>query len=217
MVVKHKVFGVGMIKTGTITLATALKTLGLDHLQGSYLTSNHLLPSYLSGNYAEIKRVVERHQSFDDFPFCAPGVAQILDRLYPGSKFILTYREPESWYESICKYFKLSETRGILRDSLETNPRLPLGQYYGLLSYALATFGTIDLFNNKRLVIANYVNYNRSIREHFADNPNFLEVCWMDGDGYPQLCDFLNLPLPNVPLPHANKRGHWRNEEQHGS
>jgi len=35
--------------------------------------------------------------------------------------------------------------------------------------------------------------------------PNCLVVCWENGDGWKELCEFLNVPIPDVPFPHLNK------------
>lgn len=35
--------------------------------------------------------------------------------------------------------------------------------------------------------------------------PNCLVVCWENGDGWKELCEFLDVPIPDVPFPHLNK------------
>jgi len=35
--------------------------------------------------------------------------------------------------------------------------------------------------------------------------PNCLVVCWENGDGWEQLCEFLHVPIPDIPFPHLNK------------
>ncbi len=204
-----KVFGVGMIKTGTISFSVAMQRLGFGHLQGSYQTANRLLGPYLNSDWKAIYALVDKYDSFDDFPFCAPGAVAWLDKKYPDSKFVLTTRDPASWYNSIVKYFRLSETTDLLKASQKDDPKLPLGKYFGLVNYALKTFGTVDLYNNPEQVVKAYCNYNESVIDYFEDRPErLLRVCWMDGDGFPELCKFLNKPLLDAKFPHANKRGH---------
>ena len=51
-----------------------------------------------------------------------------------------------------------------------------------------------------------YENHNKSVKKYFKDRPqDLLEVCWETGDGWRELAEFLNLELPDIPFPHANK------------
>lgn len=55
--------------------------------------------------------------------------------------------------------------------------------------------------------IAVYHRHNRGVRQHFSGREDaLLEVCWEEGDGWEELCTFLNRPKPDKPLPHE-KRG----------
>jgi hypothetical protein len=194
-----KVFGVGFSKTGTVSFGKAMQLLQYNHCHGSYVTGNLLLHSYLSGNHNELHKLIAKHDSFDDLPFCAPGVPQMLDKRYPNAKFVLTTRDPESWYSSMHRYLpkNMAQFRG--RDGL------PLGPFYGLVNYILAIFGTTDL-TNKKHVIETYNAYNQSIIDHFSDRSDkLLVVSWMNGEGWPELCKFLGKPKPALKFPHANK------------
>ena len=54
--------------------------------------------------------------------------------------------------------------------------------------------------------LAVYERHNREVREHFRGREaDFLEVCWETGSGWKELGDFLKLPVPDAPLPHANR------------
>jgi len=46
--------------------------------------------------------------------------------------------------------------------------------------------------------------YNHHLRT-CSKLPNCLVVCWENGDGWKELCEFLNVPIPDVPFPHLNK------------
>lgn len=48
---------------------------------------------------SEIQRVSYKYDAFSDNPF--PVMYEYFDTTYPGSKFILIKRTPESWYNSI--------------------------------------------------------------------------------------------------------------------
>ncbi len=57
------------------------------------------------------------------------------------------------------------------------------------------------------LWLAEYERHNEAVREFFAGTDRLLEVCWEEGDGWPQLCGFLGVPVPDVPFPHSNPAG----------
>ncbi|HMB75044.1 MAG TPA: sulfotransferase, partial [Kiloniellaceae bacterium] len=55
--------------------------------------------------------------------------------------------------------------------------------------------------------IGHYNAHNARVREFFrTQNAEhvFLEVCWENGDAWPELSSFLNLPAPSSPFPHTN-------------
>ena len=73
-----KIFGIGLTRTGTTSLAEALKILGYS--------AKHLPMSYHD---------IEIHDASTDTPVAARF--PILDVFYPNSKFILTTRDKDSW------------------------------------------------------------------------------------------------------------------------
>lgn len=198
-----KIFGVGFIKTGTVSLGRALQCLGYAHCHGSFLVGNRMIEPYLSGNLEPLFQEIEKYDSFEDFPFCAPGMMKILDHKYPDSKFILTTREGESWYQSVTNYL---EPNNMVLTSQKANKTRPMGNLYGLINYLLVTFGTLDMTNNKKHYIEKYQEYNQSVIDHFKECPDkLLVVSWMEGDGWEKLCSFLNKSIPKITFPHANK------------
>ena len=201
-----KVFGVGFIKTGTSTLGAALERLGYNHRHGSSHVGNELLPAYLRGQKDIIRDFVDQYDSFDDFPFCAPGMPKLLDEMYPDSKFILTIREADSWFGSLVRYFRPKSGGPTNLNSQRGACGLPLGPNYGLLNYLLTTFGTIDVEGNREHYIKRYQEYNRGIIDHFRSRPGkLLTICFMDGQGWETLCPFLGKPRPkHQPFPRVN-------------
>jgi len=201
-----KIFGIGFIKTGTSSLGVALKLLGYNHCGGSFNSANQLMPAYIQGNHQQLYDFVDRYDSFEDFPFCAPGVPQLLDKKYPNSKFVLTERPSESWYRSLTKYFDLpgpNKDRTLFTVT-KTGSDLPLGRFYGLMNYMMCVFGTLDM-SDKDFVIKTYEEHNQRFKDYFANRPGkLLVVNWVNGDGWKQLCPFLGKPVPNRPFPRVN-------------
>ena len=93
-----KIFGIGLSKTGTTSLAQALEALG-------YRTKDNLgVVTYASGDLSSIDLdVVDAHDALTDTPI--PSFYRELDAAYPGSKFILTVRDSNGWLMSCKKQF----------------------------------------------------------------------------------------------------------------
>lgn len=49
-----------------------------------------------------------------------------------------------------------------------------------------------------------YLKHNKNIINKFNNDKRFLAVCFETGDGWQQICEFLNKEIPNKPLPHVN-------------
>ena len=174
-----KVFGIGWHRTGTTTLGDCFEILGLKH----YGFSRHLSKAYLvHGGCKKAISVVKRADSFEDFPW--PLLYKEMDQHFPEAKFILTIRkDSETWYNSLCKWSRVSKNT-LLRK-----------QIYG---YKFPQ-------ENKEVHIERYERHNREVTEYFKGRDNFITLCWENGDGWSELCNFLDLPHPNVKLPHRRK------------
>ena len=100
---KAKIFGIGFHKTGTSSLARALTLLGFNTIHGDprkkppYGDEGRTLIEMIDkGNY-ELP-TIEKYDAFTDNPYFS--IWKQLDSNYPGSKFILTIRDPKKWIKS---------------------------------------------------------------------------------------------------------------------
>lgn len=178
---KTKVFGVGLNKTGTTTLAECGKILGLQCTS----CNRGLLEDYvLKNNYIRIEEKIAANDFFVDWPW--PLIYKMLDETYPRSKFILTVRKSdEIWFESLKRH------------SLRTHPKA----HYRKLAY-----GFNYPHNHKQEHLDFYNEHNGNVREHFRNrSDDFLEICWENGDDLQKLGGFLNIDCPDIPTPNANK------------
>ena len=174
-----KVVGVGLNRTGTTTLGVCMRTWDLRH-QSCDPEAFQLLQR---GELEALLDVVEQHDSFEDWPW--PLVYEAIDRRFPDCKFILTRRKnPEAWFDSLCRH------------SLKTGPT----------EYRRFVYGHAMPQQHREHHLRYYAEHNRKVEQHFEGRPDkLLTVCWEDGDGWEQLAEFLNLPVPSTPFPHANK------------
>jgi len=93
-----KVFGIGLSKTGTTSLARALEI--LDYKVKDCIGVKH----YAKGDISSIDlSIIDNNNAFTDTPI--PSFYKELDEKYSESKFILTIRDKEAWLKSCRKQF----------------------------------------------------------------------------------------------------------------
>jgi hypothetical protein len=169
---RGKIFGIGAARTGTTSLGAALRLLGFAHKSWDERLSR---VCYEAGQYEPIFAAAERYESFDDGPWNRGEFYRALDRRFPGSRFVLTVREPASWIASYERFF----TRG------EEGWRDPEAERARLLQAR--------------------ARREAGVFEYFAQRPGdllVLDIC--AGQGWAELCAFLGLPAPALPFPHQN-------------
>lgn len=50
-----------------------------------------------------------------------------------------------------------------------------------------------------------YEKMNEEIKKFFKGKKNFMIMNVFEGDGWPELCEFLDKPIPKEPFPHENR------------
>jgi hypothetical protein len=190
----QKVFGVGLSKTGTTSLNDALNLLGIRSIHFPH--DPQTFEELARGEYR--LSVLNEYQGATDTPV-APFFAQ-LDKAWPGSKFILTVRDRDSWLRSAEAHW-----RGLMVGRRLKDPQF--GAYVDFISAAV--YGCI-YFNAERFRYA-YEVHERLVREYFSNRPDDLLVLDIfRGEGMPELCEFLGLPLPeDSRFPHVNRGDKW--------
>jgi hypothetical protein len=174
-----KVFGIGLNKTGTSTLAACLRELGFRHTSCDL----KLTRQAHRDNMGPVFEWADQYESFEDWPW--PLVYKELDHRYDDAKFILTRRSsPEVWFDSLKRH------------ALRTGPT----------EYRKIAYGHEMPLGKKKEHIDQYRTHNAEVRRHFSGREEKLaELCWEEGDGWEKLCSFLDEPVPDVPFPHEKK------------
>ncbi len=179
-----KVFGVGWAKTGTTTLGECLRSLGYNH----YGRNLSLVPDIARGQLDRVMLLAAAHESFSDWPWTR--LFRELDQAFPGSRFVLTTRDPDRWLSS---YLAMLSGEGEPTEYLAGIRSFLYG-----LDVRVATTGQLQ----DRLC-----RHQADVFNYFRDRPDaLLVVDWEAGDGWPELCGFLGKPCPSVPFPHLNRR-----------
>ena len=94
-----KILGVGMHKTGTKSFANALRTLGY-RVTGPFGVNEHHAPDT---TLRHALKTIEEYDAAQDNPW--PFLYREIDAAYPGSKFVLTLRDPDDWIRSVVNHF----------------------------------------------------------------------------------------------------------------
>ena len=128
------------------------------------------------GGIERILKAADGYRCFEDSPWY--HVYREMDQRFPGSKFILTLRKDS------MTHAKSSWNHGVRGGTRR-------GTY------------TEEYLSEK---IRLYDKHTADVHEYFKDRPeDLLVICWEKGDGWEKLCPFLGVPVPNIPIPHANK------------
>ena len=180
---RPKVFCIGFQKTGTTSLHAALTSLGYRTVA---VVGRDWPAERLAAEGAAL--CIETMKTFDaaqDMPW--PIFFRELDTAFPGSKFILTVREPDSWFRSIEGHF------GANADEMQAF-------IYGRDAGAPA--------GNRQRYLDVRARHEREARAYFADRAGDLLVMDLErGAGWPELCGFLGAAIPAEPFPVKNRSG----------
>jgi 3'-phosphoadenosine 5'-phosphosulfate (PAPS) 3'-phosphatase len=178
---KVKVFGIGLSKTGTTSLARALEILDFKVKDCMGVTK------YTKGDASCVDETsLTTCDAFTDTPI--PSFYQELDRLYPNSKFILTTRDMDGWLKSCKKQF----TPNLAEKRSDAGNRLFLDLY-----------DTVVFDEDK--FRAGYKKFTEGVFQYFMDRPDDLLVIDITrGEGWEKLCPFLDKPLQTIPFPKSN-------------
>jgi len=168
-----KIFGIGLSKTGLHSLTKAMTSLGYHSIR---------YPKYL--------------EEIDDYDFaCDVSVATSfieLDKKYPGSKFILTSRDLDSWIMSLRKHV----------ERYRSKHRSERSNYWRLKTWGTTTFEEFDEETRRET----YSDHVKKVMDYFKDRPEDLlviDIC--GGEGWQKLCSFLHKDIPEQAFPHENK------------
>lgn len=165
-----KIFGIGLSKTGSRSLAQALKLLG-----------------YSTMHYPWSLDDIEKHTATLDIPVSCRF--KELDILFPGSKFILTWRDYDSWIASTSK-----------------KPPDPHKPPIWKLETRLRTYGSLHF--DYECYTRTWHRHHEEVMSYFSNRPNdFLLLKLSNPDKWGALCHFLGRDIPDEPYPWEGRSG----------
>jgi hypothetical protein len=202
-----KVIGVGVGRTGTLSLKAALERLGFGpcfHMR-NVLDHRERLPLWeaaAAGSTVDWEAVFAGYESSVDWPGAA--FWRELTAHYPDAKVILTVRDPERWYDSVRDtIYQLfgGGTESPLAD--EALRRIPGIATMHAFNRKLVWDGPFleGRFDDRDWATRAFLRHNAAVREEIpAERLLVFEV----SEGWGPLCDFLGADLPDEEFPRLN-------------
>jgi hypothetical protein len=178
---RPRLFGIGLNKTGTTSLHEAFRMLGYDSLHWGGPALRRFVEASLDAGDPLLSRLDPHLDAFSDIQVLSEHY-ELLDRQYPGSRFVLTVRPLEDWIES-------------RRRHVETNRRrVEAGTYRG-------AFLEVD----EDAWRAHWTSHVEGVRAYFAGRDDFLELDLTAHPDWDALCEFLGIRPPSAAFPWANR------------
>lgn len=202
---RQKIFCVGLNKTGTVSLTTALEELGI--VVAPQKPAEETIRDWARRDFRRLIQFCRYYQAFQDVPFSCPFTYQALDLAFPGSRFILTIRQStEIWCRSITRFHSKLFAGG----EVPTAADLKAAQYCYpgfMLDYYQAVFPmTGSALYDPEMLRAHYESHNASVIEYFRHRRSDLLVLDVSQErAYSDLCRFLGKPVLEKRFPWANK------------
>lgn len=176
----NKVFGIGLSRTGTTSLARALEILG-------YRTVH--CPR-------DIVEIAGWCDACSDITVSMRY--KILDVVFPGSKFVYTIRNIEHWLDSCERHFNDKERLDRPRHDYSEATAI----YAAYTEAEIKTYGQLDF--DREVWRATYNKHDEDVKSYFSGrSQDLLEIDISKTKKWDQLLSFLG--ISEVPFPHLNK------------
>ena len=198
------IVGAGYGRTGTLSLKTALESLGFKRCYHMLELVRHhddhrpLWSAARRGEAVDWDALFEGYRAAVDWPACNSW--ERLAAYYPQSKVILSLRDPDRWHTSVLNtiYLGSKARRG---DDPEQEE---IGRWIDEIIWD----GVFDgRFEDKDYAIGVYLAHAERVKS--AIPPERLLV-FEPADGWAPLCEFLERDIPDAPFPHVNSTEEFR-------
>ena len=180
---RPRIFGIGLNKTGTTSFHEAMTMLGYESLHWGGPEIAAEVRAAIDADLPLLTNLDQRYDVFSDIGLLSRRF-RLLDRQYPGSKFVYTFRPVDVWVDSRRRH---------VERNLERKAR---GEYDG-------NFLVIDEPKWR----AEYAQHEERVNAYFAGRDDFLRIDITDGAGWGPFCKLLERDEPGAPFPWKNRHG----------
>jgi hypothetical protein len=205
-----ELIGAGLPRTGTLTQKEALELLGLGpvyHWVDILADLEGQVPLWdgaIDGS-VDSATILDGFRSTVDWPG-GYFYKQLLES-YPDAKVLLSVRDPERWEPSfretiVDMCYGESLIRLLASARAHVDPKW--SRYLNLVDKMFwGENGTFPDGHSPSDLIERFVAHNEEVKRVV---PADQLLVWEVTDGWEPLCAFLEVPVPDQPLPHANDR-----------
>ncbi|KAF4119702.1 hypothetical protein GMORB2_4611 [Geosmithia morbida] len=214
-----KVLVMGLPRTGSASLAEALRILGykdvyhgvdiMDKLDDHHFfnraadASFPCLPSYNGGPPLTHDQWEELYGPCEASTDMAGAFGALMVRAYPKAKVVLPIRDYDAWARSVDD----TVLRGLWNPLISTvtwifAPLIGSVAVVAMRKVTLGLFRASDVDGARHNLSATYERHHRELRDAVPPD-NLLE--YRVGEGWPRLCAFLDKPVPDVDFPWVNE------------
>lgn len=193
-----EIIGAGMGRTGTASLKVALEALGIGRC---YHMSEVLKnPGFVQGwvdaadGNPDWDAIFSGYAATVDNPGC--NYWRELAAHYPTAKVILTTRDANKWFESTSETIHSADFARHMENS-------PFGEMI-----QKTIWNRMDNRMQDREYMVEF--FNTRSAEIIASIPAEKLLVYQVSDGWEPLCEFLNVPLPDMEFPRINSRNETR-------
>jgi hypothetical protein len=185
-----RVIGTGFGRTGTDSMREALEILGFGpcHHMSEVIRDpeqKRLWRELVKGAAPDWERLLGGYAACVDFP--TAWYWRDLVEAYPEARVVLTWRSPESWWDSYRKTIARFTSDGNDPESL------------GVALVGNRVFGGRPL--DRDHVLAVYEAHVAAVKATVPEDRLLVHAL---GDGWEPLCAHLGVPVPEVPYPQRN-------------
>jgi hypothetical protein len=189
-----KLIGAGLGRTGTLSLKLALEQLGFGPCY--HMAEVLMDPSRGSewlravGGQSDWNTIFNGYAATVDYPGCM--FWRELIQFYPSAKVLLSVRNPEEWFDSTQQtIFSEEQNKPFVKSALEEFFQKIVFHPYG------------DRIHDRGFMIAAFQRHNDEVERVV---PRDRLLVYEVTHGWPPLCKFLGVPIPNSPFPRVNSR-----------
>jgi hypothetical protein len=202
-----KLIGAGLPRTATLTQRAALETLGLApcyHMQNVFAEMSEAgrWRDALDGKLPAAE-IVKDYPAVVDWP--GSYYYRELMEAYPDAKVLLSVRDGQAWAESMRKtIWGLFYDDTLIRHVSDARTKVdPVWALY--IEMMKEMWRRTELLDGE----ATTLEFMASAMERFNDEvraavPSEKLLEWAPKDGWDPLCEFLEVPVPDEPVPHIN-------------
>lgn len=201
-----QVIGVGMHRTGSMSVKAALERLGfgpcyhgMEALRRS-TDGDHWLAAYETGGDVDWSVIFAGYRATLDWPTIY--FWEQLATAYPDAKILLTDRDPEGWWASHVAMFERSAD--LERELTDEQRRWAEESGFARMQTALGTIVSAT-FDGQVFDMAHCLRVFKQHRERVQRTvPAKRLMVYRVQEGWEPLCRFLGVDVPDEPFPRVN-------------